>query len=226
MARGPRGRGPDRPGRHLGSSLVASALQCTRERGLAASPAAVTGLNAVGLVSRILIWAVVLLLVLDNLGIDVTAQVAGLGVGGVAVVLAVRNVLGDLFASLSIPFDSEYEHAPALVDHLGDGGADIVDGRPLAFQLGGDLQSVGDGSTERRALGLDHAAKQRLIRRQGLFGRAEHYESDLVDPAVAASVGSPKDAGAQRLDVTRSEPDQNARREPLFHQERGRIYRG
>jgi small-conductance mechanosensitive channel len=44
----------------------------------------------------------------DNLGIDVTAMVAGLGVGGIAVALAVQNILGDLFASLSIIIDKPF----------------------------------------------------------------------------------------------------------------------
>jgi small-conductance mechanosensitive channel len=45
---------------------------------------------------------------LDNLGVNVTALVTGLGVGGIAVALAVQNVLGDLFASLSIVLDKPF----------------------------------------------------------------------------------------------------------------------
>src|SRR3546814_20671159 len=48
------------------------------------------------------------LLGLDNLGVDVTAMVAGLGVGGIAAALAVQNILGDLFASLSIVMDKPF----------------------------------------------------------------------------------------------------------------------
>jgi len=46
--------------------------------------------------------------VLDNLGVDITALVAGLGIGGIAVALAAQNVLGDLFASLSIVLDKPF----------------------------------------------------------------------------------------------------------------------
>lgn len=48
------------------------------------------------------IWVVALLLLLDNLGVDITTLVACLGIGGIAVALALQNIPGDLFASLSI----------------------------------------------------------------------------------------------------------------------------
>jgi small-conductance mechanosensitive channel len=65
-------------------------------------------MNALSLLGRIGLWATVLLLILDNLGIDVTALVAGLGIGGIAIALAVQNVLSDLFASLSIVLDKPF----------------------------------------------------------------------------------------------------------------------
>ena len=59
-------------------------------------------------IARLVLWATILLLILDNLGIDITALVAGLGIGGVAIALAVQNILGDLFASLSIVLDKPF----------------------------------------------------------------------------------------------------------------------
>ena len=58
---------------------------------------------------RTVLWAVVLLAVLSNVGVNITAFVASLGVGGIAVALAVQNILGDLFASLSIAVDKPFE---------------------------------------------------------------------------------------------------------------------
>jgi small-conductance mechanosensitive channel len=84
------------------------ALGVYRERQMKQNPASVTALNAIGLFARGLIWLAVILLTLDNLGYDVTALIAGLGVGGVAVALAVQNILGDLFASLSILIDKPF----------------------------------------------------------------------------------------------------------------------
>jgi small-conductance mechanosensitive channel len=61
-----------------------------------------------GLAARVGLWALVLLVALDNLGVNITALVAGLGVGGVAVALATQNILGDLFASVSILLDKPF----------------------------------------------------------------------------------------------------------------------
>jgi small-conductance mechanosensitive channel len=58
---------------------------------------------------KFLIWATVLLLVLDNLGVKVVSLLAGLGVGGIAIALAVQKILGDLFASISIMLDKPFE---------------------------------------------------------------------------------------------------------------------
>lgn len=79
-----------------------------RKAKLEKDPASVTTLNVINFIGRIVIWATVLLVVLDNLGVNITAFIAGLGIGGVAVALALQTVLGDLFASLSIVLDKPF----------------------------------------------------------------------------------------------------------------------
>jgi small-conductance mechanosensitive channel len=59
-------------------------------------------------IGKLVLWSVVLLVGLQNLGVEVTALLASLGVGGIAVALASQNILGDLFASLSIHFDRPF----------------------------------------------------------------------------------------------------------------------
>jgi small-conductance mechanosensitive channel len=73
------------------------------------------------------VWTVFLLAMLSNLGINVTTFVASLGIGGVAVALAVQNILGDLFASLAIATDKPFEVGDAIsvpeffgtIEHVG-----------------------------------------------------------------------------------------------------------
>jgi small-conductance mechanosensitive channel len=65
--------------------------------------------SILGFSLRLTLWVIVALMVLDNFGVNITALVASLGVGGIAVALAVQNILGDLFASLSITLDKPFE---------------------------------------------------------------------------------------------------------------------
>ncbi|VDY42066.1 Putative inner membrane protein [Salmonella enterica subsp. arizonae] len=62
-----------------------------------------------GMILRVLVWSMMLLSILANVGVDITALVASLGVGGIAIALAVQTVLSDVFASLSIGFDKPFE---------------------------------------------------------------------------------------------------------------------
>jgi len=64
--------------------------------------------SALGFLAKLIIWAIVVLIALDNMGIDITALIAGLGIGGIAIALAVQNILSDLFASLSIIVDKPF----------------------------------------------------------------------------------------------------------------------
>ncbi len=94
---------------------LAVSLELRRERQLAKDPGAVAAMDLLGFVLRLAVWVAVLLVMLDNLGVNITALVAGLGVGGVAVALAAQNILGDLFASLSIVFDKPFVVGDFLV---------------------------------------------------------------------------------------------------------------
>ncbi len=90
------------------NALLKFTLEHYRQRKIKQDPGSVTALNAIGLLASSMLWLGVLLLALDNLGFNITALIAGLGVGGVAVALAVQNILGDQFASLSILIDKPF----------------------------------------------------------------------------------------------------------------------
>lgn len=92
-----------------------------------ANPASATSIKALTFASKTAAWAIFLLLGLDNLGVNITGLMAGLGVGGIAVALAMQNILGDIFASLSIVLDKPFEVGDFIivgdflgtVDHIG-----------------------------------------------------------------------------------------------------------
>ena len=91
-----------------GNVFIRAALERYAKRKTEDDPAAVTTVSALAFVGKLVLFSLLALLALDNLGIDVTALITGLGVGGIAVALAVQNILGDLLASLSIVFDKPF----------------------------------------------------------------------------------------------------------------------
>lgn len=116
-------------------------LRAWRDRYRAASAASDGARRASSMVlcflSRLALWVIIFLMILDNLGFNITTLVASLGIGGIAVALAVQNILGDLFASLSIMLDKPFE--------LGDF---IIVGEVL-----GSVEHIGLKTTRVRGLG-------------------------------------------------------------------------
>ena len=95
-----------------------------------------TTISLLGFVARLILWVIVGLLILDNLGVNITGLVAGLGIGGIAVALAVQNILSDLLASLSIVLDKPF----MVGDYV------VVD------TLSGTVQHIGLKTTRIRSL--------------------------------------------------------------------------
>jgi len=85
------------------------------EEGTAGVTAFISGLLKAAL------WAIGLLLVLSNMGVNITSLVAGLGIGGLAIAFALQNILADLFSSLAIHIDKPFQVGDFIVigEHKG-----------------------------------------------------------------------------------------------------------
>ncbi|ACY17421.1 mechanosensitive ion channel family protein [Haliangium ochraceum] len=81
----------------------------------------VAAIGLMGMVASGVVWAIVAMLLLDNFGVDVTALITGLGIGGIAVALAVQKILSDLFASVSIILDKPFQVGDFVIvgDYMG-----------------------------------------------------------------------------------------------------------
>ena len=73
-----------------------------------------SAVNVLKWLANVSIWSVALLLILDNIGADVTALLAGLGIGGVAIGLAAQGIFKDLFSALSIIFDRPFQRGDVI----------------------------------------------------------------------------------------------------------------
>lgn len=149
------------------SVVLVSLLERYRKEKMEQDRGAASMIGAMSFLLRLLLWAVILLLALDNLGVDITAMVAGLGVGGIAVALAVQNILGDLFASLAIIMDKPFV--------LGDF---IVVG-----ELRGSVEHIGLKTTRVRSLGGEQIVFSNadlLASRLHNFGRLQRRRAVLA----------------------------------------------
>jgi small-conductance mechanosensitive channel len=124
-------------------------------------------------VAKLTLWTLLLLVALDNVGVNVTALITGLGVGGVAVALALQNVLGDLLASLSIVLDKPFV--------LGD--AITVD------TLSGTVESIGLKTTRLRAV----SGEQLVFANSDLLKSRIHNWKRLAERRVLLTFGVPYD---------------------------------
>jgi len=91
-----------------GDVLVRHFISRVVERRTEEDASSVATVSILGFIGRVAVWSLALLLALDNLGFNISALLAGLGIGGVAVALAAQNVLGDLFASIAIALDKPF----------------------------------------------------------------------------------------------------------------------
>ncbi len=105
----------------LGSFSIKFWQKVYQQEHITNNAATVTIFSAVAFILQVLLWSIALLLALANLGVNITALVTGLGVGGIAVALAVQNILGDLFASFSIILDKPFVVGDFIIvdDYLG-----------------------------------------------------------------------------------------------------------
>ncbi len=136
-------------------------------------------LNIIKFVGVAVVWVVALLMLLANLGVDITALIAGLGVGGIAIALAVQNVLGDLLASLSIALDKPFKVGDFLV--VGDDK--------------GSVEHIGIKSTRLRSL----SGEQIVVSNGDLLKSRVRNFGLLYERRISFSVGVVYETSRERL---------------------------
>ncbi len=150
-------------------NLAVGWLQSYRERKLQGDRGSATSVGALILVSRLVIGSLTVLIGLDNVGVDVTALITGLGIGGVAVALALQSVLGDLFASLAIALDRPF----AIGDFL------------IVGEFMGTVEEVGLKTTRLRSL----SGEQLVFANSDLLGSRIRNYGRMNERRVAFSLG-------------------------------------
>lgn len=164
----------------LWADRIASAVLAWRLASLRIKSSMRNALALIQFVVRVAVWSIALLLIFENLGFDVTALVAGLGVGGIAVALAAQSVLGDLFSSLAIILDRPFEVGDFIV--FGD--------------QSGTVEKIGIKTTRIRAL----SGEQIAVSNSDLVKARVHNFKRMKERRVVLGLGVTYDTPAAKLE--------------------------
>jgi small-conductance mechanosensitive channel len=111
------------------------------------------------------VWAVALVFLLDNLGVKISAVVAGLGIGGIAVALAAQAVLGDLFSYFVIFFDKPFEIGDFIVINDKMGVVEFIGVKTTRIRaIGGEMLVISNTDlTNSRLHNFKKMEKRRVV---------------------------------------------------------------
>ena len=137
-------------------------------------------LNTLNSLAQMIIWVVGILFLLDNLGLDISTVVAGLGLGGIAIAFAVQAILGDLFSYFVIFFDRPFELGDFIV--VGD--------------KNGNVEHIGIKSTRIRAL----SGEQLVFSNTDLTSSRIHNFKKLKKRRVVFQLGVVYETPAEKLE--------------------------
>ncbi|MCH7491970.1 mechanosensitive ion channel family protein [Patescibacteria group bacterium] len=138
-----------------------------------------SAVKAVSLISKIILWSIGFILILSNLGINVTSLVAGLGVGGIAIALAMQNILSDLFSSFAIYFDKPFSVGDFIV--VGD--------------KKGTVEKIGIKTTRLKAL----QGEELVISNQELTNAQIQNFKKMNERRINFSIGLTYDTSTEKL---------------------------
>jgi len=106
--------------------LILGAIEHRTRRENYSGEALLSALGLIRLLVTFALFAVALVVVLDNLGVNVTGLVAGLGVGGIAIGLAAQGIFADLFAALAIIFDRPFRRGDSITYDANSGTVEAI----------------------------------------------------------------------------------------------------
>lgn len=162
------------------TGLIESYIARYRRTKLESDPDALTTLNVFRIGAIAAAWIIIGLSGLHHLGINISTLIAGLGIGGVAVALATQNILGDLFASLSIVIDKPF----------------VIGDFVVVGETSGTIEHVGLKSTQIRSL----SGEQIVVGNADLLkSRIRNYRR-MAERRVALKIGVTYQTTAAQLE--------------------------
>lgn len=149
---------------------------------------------------RVIVWGLATVFLLDNLGFRISAVIAGLGIGGIAVALAAQNILGDLFAYFIIMFDRPFEIGDfiivgeymGVIEHLGVKTTRIS-------SLGGEQVIISNRDlTDSRVRNYKRMQRRRVLFRIGVTYQTPYEKIKDIPEIIAGIIQGVEDTSFDR----------------------------
>ncbi|RYD54248.1 MAG: mechanosensitive ion channel [Sphingomonadales bacterium] len=170
-----------------------TAAEDERAEGLASA------LGIIRLLVTFILFAIALVMVLSNLGVNVTGLVAGLGVGGIAIGLAAQGIFGDLIAALSIIFDRPFRVGQHIKYDTTDGTIEAIGLKSTRVRsVTGELRIISNRQLLDKE--IQNLSDRRLIRFTWMLGVAYETPPETLNrlPRILAEIAEASGGKAVR----------------------------
>ena len=162
----------------------------------AADPALERSLHGILIVIKVLVWGGVAMFFLDNMGFKISAILAGLGIGGVAVALAAQAILKDLFSYFSIIFDRPFKIGDFIIVGNDMGTIEYIGIKTTRIRsLGGEMIIISNSDlTDARVHNYKLMDKRRIVFKVGVTYETPTDKLKMIPSVVESSIKNIKDA--------------------------------
>jgi small-conductance mechanosensitive channel len=135
--------------------------------------------HLLGAIVTIIIWIFGLMMVLSNVGINIASLIAGVGIGGIAIAFAIKEVLADLFASFAIYFDKPFKVGDFIT----------------AGDVSGEVKTIGIKTTRIKAL----SGEEIVISNQDLTSSRVHNYRRMNNRNVSFTITVAHDTPVEKI---------------------------
>lgn len=180
--------------------LITLAALRAEARATEHDPGSSTMIRALESIAKAALWTVMILMALHNAGVNITALVAGLGIGGVAVALALQNILTDVFSSVAILLDKPYQvgdfiavgDSMGTVERIGIKTTRVrsLSGEQLVFSNGELLKA--------RIRNFKRMSERRVEFSVGVAYQTPYAKAELIPSLLREIIGSTQHARLER----------------------------
>jgi len=154
-----------------------------------------------GRITKIILWIIAIILIISNLGYDISTLIAGLGIGGIAIAFALQNILSDIFSSFSIYMDQPFRVGDFIVIGTDSGTVKKIGMKSTRIQTlhGEELVVSNRELTSTRISNYKKLKKRRVVFNIGVIYDTSSKKLKKIPPIIKEVFKNRKDVELSRV---------------------------